>query len=101
MRKHLWSLLWLCLAVSLTYAQQKGSPTATTPVSGTVTDEKGLPLAAVTITALTADRRVTTTAVTDINGVFKLNMSGRVRTLQFSYIGLEEQFVPIEGRTNF
>ncbi|HXB95642.1 MAG TPA: carboxypeptidase regulatory-like domain-containing protein, partial [Puia sp.] len=97
MRKLLSHLLCLCLAFSQLQAQQN----TTSTVSGTVTDEKGTPLAAVTVTALTGDRKVTTTTVTDINGVFKISLAPRVRTLQFSYIGLEEQFVPIAGKTNF
>jgi len=97
MRKLLAHLLCLCLAFSQIEAQQ---PTSTT-VSGTVTDEKGAPLAAVTVTALTGDRKVTVTTVTDVNGVFKINVTPRVRTLQFTYIGLEEQFIPLGGKTAF
>ena len=95
MRKLLSHLLCLCLAFSQLEAQQ---PTSTS-VSGTVSDEKGTPLAAVTVTALTGDRKVTVTTVTDINGVFKINVSPKVRMLQFSYIGLEEQFIPLGGKT--
>jgi len=96
MRKLLSHLLCLCLAVVQLQAQ---TPTPT--VTGTVADEKGVPLAAVTVTALTSDRKVVTTTVTDVNGAFKLNVTARVRTLQFSYIGLEEQFVPLTGKSNF
>ena len=94
MRKHLAYLLCLCLAFGKLSAQN-------TPISGTVTDEKGTPLAAVTVTALTSDKKVITTAVTDGSGVFKMNVSGRVRNLQFSYIGLDEALVAVSGRTNF
>ncbi|HXB09400.1 MAG TPA: SusC/RagA family TonB-linked outer membrane protein [Puia sp.] len=96
MRKLLSHLLCLCLAVVQLQAQ---TPTST--VSGTVTDEKGLPLAAVTVTALTADRKVVATTVTDGNGKFTMNITARVRNLQFSYIGLEEQFVPVGGKSSF
>ena len=92
MRKHLAYLLCLCLAFSKLSAQN-----ATTSLTGTVTDEKGTPLAAVTVTALTNDKKVVTTAVTDVSGVFKINASPRVRTLQFSYIGLDEQVIPVSG----
>jgi TonB-linked SusC/RagA family outer membrane protein len=91
-------LLCLCLAFPLLHLQAQN---VTVPVSGTVTDEKGAPLAAVTVTALTSDRKVVSTTVTDVNGVFKFNVSARVRTLQFSYIGLEEQFVPLAGKSVF
>ena len=94
MRKHLAYLLCLCLAFGKLSAQN-------TPISGTVTDEKGTPLAAVTVTALTSDKKVITTAVTDASGVFKINVSARVRNLQFSYIGLDEATVAVSGRTNF
>jgi TonB-linked SusC/RagA family outer membrane protein len=94
MRKHLCFLLWLCLAVCQLHAQTKSA-------TGTVTDEKGTPLPAVTITALTSDRKVISTTVTDINGVFKLSLSENAKTLQFTYIGLEEQFLPIGGRSSF
>jgi TonB-linked SusC/RagA family outer membrane protein len=94
MRKHWYSLLWLCLAVCQLHAQTKSA-------TGTVTDEKGTPLPAVTVTALTSDRKVVSTTVTDINGVFKLSFSENAKTLQFTYIGLEEQFLPIGGRSGF
>ncbi|HLZ88476.1 MAG TPA: TonB-dependent receptor plug domain-containing protein, partial [Puia sp.] len=96
MRKLLSHLLCLCLAFSQLEAQ-----TPTVPITGSVTDEKGVPLAAVTVTALTGDRKVVTTAVTDANGAFKLNISAKARTLQFSYIGLEEQLVPIGNKNAF
>jgi len=96
MRKLLSHLLCLCMAVSQLEAQ-----TPTVPITGSVTDEKGAPLAAVTVTALTSDRKVVSTTVTDASGTFKLNVSPRVRNLQFTYIGLEEQLVPIGGKTAF
>src|SRR5690349_20514597 len=96
MRKLLSHLLCLCLAVVQLQAQ---TPTPT--VTGTVTDEKGIPLAAVTVTALTADKKVVSTTVTDVNGAFKLSISAKVHHLQFSYIGLEEQVVSLGGKTNF
>jgi TonB-linked SusC/RagA family outer membrane protein len=96
MRKLLSHLLCLCLAVTQLQAQ---TPPST--VSGTVTDEKGVPLAAVTVTALTSDRKVAATTVTDVNGAFKLNVTTKVRNLQFTYIGLEEQLVPLGAKTSF
>ena len=94
MRKLLSSLLGLCLAVSQLHAQTKS-------ISGTVTDEKGTPLAAVTVTALTSDRKVISTTVTDISGIFKFTLTEKARTLQFTYIGLEEQSIPIGIRSTY
>ncbi len=96
MEKHLAKLLCICLcmAASQLFAQNR-------TVTGKVTDEKGVPLTAVTVTALGPDRKVVITGVTDLNGNFSLNISGRVRSLQFSYIGLDEQIVPLEGKTEF
>jgi TonB-linked SusC/RagA family outer membrane protein len=84
----------LCLAVSQLFAQNQ-------TVTGKVTDEKGIPLAAVTVTALGPDRKVITTGVTDLNGSFSLSISAKTRSLRFSYIGLDEQVVSLEGRTTF
>src|SRR5258708_2661699 len=94
MRKLLALLLCFIMAASQLMAQTK-------TITGKVTDEKGAPLAAVTVTVLTSDRKVTTTGVTDINGAFTLPVTERSRTLQFSYIGLEEQFVPVSGKSTF
>jgi TonB-dependent starch-binding outer membrane protein SusC len=94
MRKHLSLLLCVCLAVTQLFAQNR-------TVSGKVTDEKGTPLASVTVTALTSDRKVISTGVTDANGNFSLNVSERTRSLQFTYIGLEEQLVPLAGKNTF
>src|ERR1700761_6785922 len=96
MRKLLSHLLCLCMAAVQLHAQ-----TSTIAITGSVTDEKGVPLPAVTITALSGDRKVVTTGVTDVNGAFKLNIDQRVRNLQFTYIGLEEQLVPVGNRTAF
>jgi TonB-linked SusC/RagA family outer membrane protein len=94
MTKLLAYLLCFCLAASQVYAQSR---TAT----GTVTDEKGIPLAAVTVTALTSDRKVISTSVTDNTGSFKIGITERTRNLQFTYIGLEEWMQPVGGKTSF
>jgi TonB-dependent starch-binding outer membrane protein SusC len=96
MRKHhaLLLCLCLCIAVNQLFAQNR-------VITGKVTDEKGIPLAAVTVTALGADRKVVTTGITDAGGNFSLNVSERTRSLQFSYIGLDEQNVPLNGKTSF
>ena len=94
MRKLLAMVLCVCMALSQLMAQNR-------TVSGKVTDEKGLPLAAVTVTVLNGDRKVTSTGVTDLNGSFTLPITDRARSLQFTYIGLEEQLVPIAGKASF
>lgn len=94
MRKILSVLLCLCIAVGQLKAQTKSA-------TGTVSDEKGTPLAAVTVTVLSSDRKVISTTVTDINGTFRINLTDKARNLQFTYIGLEEQLVPVGNRSAF
>jgi TonB-linked SusC/RagA family outer membrane protein len=94
MRKFLALLLCLGMAVSQLMAQNK-------TISGKVTDEKGIPLPSVTVTVLTSDRKVTTVGVTDLNGAFTLPVTEKSRMLQFSYIGLEEQTIPLNGKNTF
>jgi TonB-dependent starch-binding outer membrane protein SusC len=94
MRKLLAFMLCMSIAVSQLMAQSR-------TVTGKVTDEKGLPLAAVTVTVLTGDRKVVSTGVTDLNGAFSLPVSERSRSLQFTYIGLEEQLVQLGGKSTF
>jgi len=94
MRKISALLLCMSMAIGQLMAQNR-------TVSGKVTDEKGLPLASVTVTVLTSDRKVTSTGVTDLNGAFTLPANEKSRSLQFSYIGLEEQLVPIGGKSSF
>jgi len=98
MKKVMSLFVCLFLAYPLLHLQAQNT---TVPVSGTVTDEKGIPLAAVTVTALTGDKKVVSTTVTDASGVFKLNVSARVRSLQFSYTGLEEQLIAVSGKREF
>jgi len=69
-------------------------------VTGSVTDDKGLPLAGVSVTALAADRKVSATAISDASGKFSINVTDKVRALQFAYVGLEEQSVPIAGKSS-
>ncbi|MES2371668.1 MAG: TonB-dependent receptor [Bacteroidota bacterium] len=68
-------------------------------VTGSVTDDKGLPLAGVTVTAL-VDKKVSSTAISDGAGKFSIRVTDKVRTLQFTYIGLEEQTVSIAGKSD-
>jgi TonB-linked SusC/RagA family outer membrane protein len=69
-------------------------------VTGTVTDEKGAPLTGVTVTALGSDRKVSATALTDGSGKFSIKVTSQARSLQFAYVGLEEQSVSISGKNS-
>lgn len=67
-------------------------------VTGTVTDDKGAPLVGVSVNALTPDRKVAGTAISDASGHFSIKVSDKVRSLQFAYVGLEEQTISVAGR---
>jgi TonB-linked SusC/RagA family outer membrane protein len=56
-------------------------------VTGKVTDVKGIPLAGVTVTAIGASKN----ALTDNNGAFSIQLSDKVKSLRFSYVGYEAQ----------
>ena len=60
-------------------------------VKGKVTDEKGLPLAGVTVSAVGTSRKV----ATDKDGNFAIEITNKVRSLQFSYVGFALQEVSV------
>jgi len=60
-------------------------------VKGKVTDEKGLPLTGVTVSAVGTNRKV----ATDKDGNFAIEITNRVRSLQFSYVGFALQEVAV------
>ena len=64
-------------------------------ITGKVTDDKGNPLPGTTVTAKGAG--VSTTA--DPDGMFKLNVSSKVKSLVISSIGFAEQEVAVKDRT--
>jgi TonB-linked SusC/RagA family outer membrane protein len=68
-------------------------------VTGSVTDDKGAPLAGVSVNALSPDRKVVATAISDASGKFSIKVTDKVRVLQFAYVGLEEQSVAIAGKS--
>lgn len=94
MRKLLAILTMVVVSFTGLYAQTNRT------VTGTVSDEKGAPLVGVSINALSADRKVASTAVSDASGKFSINVNGSVRNLQFVYVGLEEQIVPVAGKSS-
>jgi TonB-dependent starch-binding outer membrane protein SusC len=66
-------------------------------VTGVVTDQSGQPLPGVTVVVA----GTTTGTVTDADGNFSLALPDGAETLQFSFVGMKTQEVPIEGRTTF
>ncbi|MGC9341128.1 MAG: SusC/RagA family TonB-linked outer membrane protein, partial [Bacteroidales bacterium] len=66
-------------------------------VSGKVTDSNNQPLPGVTVIVA----GTTTGTVTDADGNFSLAIPPTAETLQFSFVGMRTQEVPIEGRTAF
>lgn len=71
--------------------QQQGS------VSGKVTDQSGLSLPGVTVVV----KGTTTGTVTNADGNFTLVIPDGAETLQFSFVGMRTQELPIDGRTTF
>ncbi|MDX9798673.1 MAG: SusC/RagA family TonB-linked outer membrane protein [Bacteroidales bacterium] len=66
-------------------------------VTGVVTDSRGEPLPGVTIII----PGTTTGTVTNADGNFTLAVPPSTQTLQFSFVGMRTQEIPIEGRTTF
>lgn len=64
-------------------------------VSGTVTDEKGLALPGVNV----VEKGTTNGAITDADGKFKLTVADANAVIVLSFIGFENQEVPLNGRT--
>jgi TonB-dependent starch-binding outer membrane protein SusC len=79
------------LSVRKRFMQQQRS------VSGNVTDTGGQPLPGVSIII----KGTTTGTVTDANGEFTLSIPGDAETLQFSFVGMRTQEIPVAGRTTF
>ena len=88
------------VAVAILFIGQLFAQTTRT-VTGNVTDEKGTPLVGATVTVLGADRKVTATTITDASGKFSVKVSDKSRNLQISYVGLDEQFVSVAGKSSF
>ncbi|WP_298296877.1 SusC/RagA family TonB-linked outer membrane protein [Hydrotalea sp.] len=91
MKKIYFFLLCLLLFAGQVFAQNR-------TITGKVTNEKGEPLVGVSINALGNDRKVIETAVTNANGIYSINVSEKVKMLQFSHVGLDEQFIPVGNK---
>lgn len=89
------------LAMATAFVLLAGSALAqaTRTVTGKVTDEKGAPLSNVSIAALGSERKVVKSVITDAQGNFSLSVPEKVKVLQFTYVGYEEQVVPVAGKT--
>jgi TonB-dependent starch-binding outer membrane protein SusC len=66
-------------------------------VTGVVTEQDGRPLPGVTVLV----KGTTQGTVTDARGNFSLAIPNDAEILQFSFVGMRTQDVPIEGRTTF
>ncbi|SHI53753.1 TonB-linked outer membrane protein, SusC/RagA family [Tangfeifania diversioriginum] len=66
-------------------------------VTGVVTDVSGQPLPGVTVVVV----GTTTGTVTNSDGEFSLTLPEDAETLQFSFVGMQTQEVPIGNRTTF
>ncbi|MGM0621344.1 MAG: SusC/RagA family TonB-linked outer membrane protein [Bacteroidota bacterium] len=66
-------------------------------ITGLVTDSDGQPLPGVTLVV----EGTTIGTITDGDGRFQLEIPEDAETLVFSFVGMERQEVPIEGRTTF
>ncbi len=85
--KYVFLLLILCSFTSL-IAQTK-------IVSGVVKDATGEPIIGATV--LVSGTSVGT--ITDINGKYSLDVPSSAKNLEFSYVGMEKQIVPVSGST--
>ncbi len=77
----------------LTYSQQQQQKT----ISGVVNDQKGLPLPGVSVVV----KGTTVGTITNPDGSFNLSVPSSAETLQFSFIGMKMQEVPLDGSVFF
>ncbi|NOW96395.1 TonB-dependent receptor [Mucilaginibacter sp. SG564] len=83
----LYVLLFFSLIISISaFAQTKR-------ITGKVVDEKNLPLPGASIKAKSGNAA----AVTDVNGEFTINMPAGENTLKVTFIGYNDQEIPIKG----
>ncbi|MDD3854010.1 MAG: TonB-dependent receptor plug domain-containing protein, partial [Syntrophomonadaceae bacterium] len=66
-------------------------------VNGKVSDTQGQPLPGVTVLV----RGTTIGTVTSSDGEFSLNIPANAEVLQFSFVGMRSQEIPVSGRTTF
>lgn len=74
----------------------------TREITGIVVDELGEPLPGATVTNVKGPNdRETFTAITDMNGHFKLTLSRDVRQLEVNYIGFQPQLVSLSNTQSY
>jgi len=66
-------------------------------VTGVVTDSNGQPLPGVAVVV----KGTTTGTVTSADGNFQLKIPSNAETLQFSFVGMKSQEIPVAGNTTF
>ncbi len=66
-------------------------------IQGTVTDENGYPVPGVTVQV----KGTRTGTITDVDGRFSLNVSEDAEALMFSFVGMEDQEIVLNGDSNF
>ena len=76
-----------------TVAQDNSS--ASRVITGRVTGEKGEPLVGVTVQEKGAGKSM----ITDSNGAFSIDVKKDVKSLIFSYVGMERQEIPVVGKS--
>ncbi|WP_159519734.1 SusC/RagA family TonB-linked outer membrane protein [Sunxiuqinia indica] len=84
-------IILLVLVSSSVFAQQAKT------LSGTVKDENGVTLPGVTVVV----DGTTTGTVTDMDGHFRLDVPSDAQALQFSFVGMKTQTVPLGNKTTF
>ena len=85
-------LLGMQMVVLTAYAQ------TITSISGNVSDDTE-PLIGATICEMDANGRIIESAVTDLDGNFTMKIQNPKNRLRFSYVGMKEQFHPINKTT--
>jgi TonB-linked SusC/RagA family outer membrane protein len=66
-------------------------------VSGTVKDKDGAPVPGASVVV----KGTTIGTITDINGVFHLNIPADAQIISFSFVGMTSQEIPVAGKTTF
>jgi len=98
MKRFLFMLVACCITLTgyagTTHLKVHKNARFAAQVTGKVKDDKGTPLAGVSVKV----QGSTTVALTDINGVFKLDAPAGA-TLIFTYVGFEDQKITLSGQT--
>lgn len=76
-------------------AQSNKAAAADIDVTGTVTDDKGEPLAGVVVQI----KNATASAVTDVNGRYKIRVPDANTILTYRFIGFDNQEIAVNGQT--